>query len=150
MVGESPHSQDAITNRMMLAVNRRTWPKRCVSHPVNGTAIALATANDVMTRVPCEGLTPMSPEIAGIDTFAIDVSSTFMNVASDSATVPMMRALPSSGGKAGRGGPAGRAGGAGGGASRTASVVVEIELLMTFSASRLLRPWRRRWRGSAQ
>ena len=70
------------------AVNSRTWPKRCVSQPVSGTEIALATANEVMTQVPCDGLTPMSPAIAGIDTLAIDVSSTFMNVASDSASVP--------------------------------------------------------------
>jgi hypothetical protein len=33
---------------------------------VSGTEIALATANEVMTQVPCDGLTPRSPEIAGI------------------------------------------------------------------------------------
>ena len=59
-------------------MNRRTWPKRWVSQPVSGTEIALATANDVITHVPWFGLTPRSPEIAGIDTLAIDVSSTFM------------------------------------------------------------------------
>ncbi len=47
--------------------------------------MALATANEVMTQVPWLGETPRSPEMAGIDTLAIDVSSTFMNVASDSA-----------------------------------------------------------------
>src|SRR6266545_1041720 len=35
--------------------------------------------------------------MAGIDTFAIDVSSTFMNVASDSATVPSASIAPESG-----------------------------------------------------
>ena len=84
MLGARPHSHDASTNSSTLAVNRRTWPKRCVSQPVSGTEIALATANDVMTQVPCVGLTPRSPAIAGIDTLAIDVSSTFMKVASDS------------------------------------------------------------------
>ena len=82
MFGARPHNHDAITNRITLAVNSRTCPKRWVSQPVSGTEIAFATANDVMTQVPCVGLTPMSPEIAGIETFAIELSSTFMNVAS--------------------------------------------------------------------
>ena len=68
----------------MLAVNSRTAPKRCVSQPVSGIEMALATAKEVMTQVPCAGLTPMSPAMAGIDTLAIDESSTFMKVASDS------------------------------------------------------------------
>src|SRR4029079_2012000 len=84
-------------NSSTLPVNRRTAPKRCVSQPVKGTEIAFATANDVITQVPCEGLTPRSPAIAGIDTFAIDVSSTFMNVARDSATVPKTSSVPCSG-----------------------------------------------------
>src|SRR5262245_51713533 len=108
MLGAMPHSHDAITNSSTLAVKRRTWPKRCVSQPVSGTEIALATANDVMTQVPWFGLTPRLPAIAGIDTLAIDVSSTFMNVASDSASVPSARCDPCSGANAaGRGGAAG-------------------------------------------
>jgi hypothetical protein len=59
--------------------------------------MALATPNDVMTQVPWSGDTPRSPEIAGIDTFAMDVSSTFMNVASDNAIVPITNAVPVSG-----------------------------------------------------
>ena len=62
--------------------------------------MALATANEVMTQVPCAGLTPMSPAIAGSDTLAMDVSSTFMKVASDSASVPATRSAPCSGAKA--------------------------------------------------
>ena len=89
-------------NSSTLAMNRRTWPKRCVSQPVSGTAIALATAKLVMTQVPCVELTPRSPEMAGSDTFAIEVSSTFMKVAADSAIVPQTRAEPSSGGGGGR------------------------------------------------
>src|SRR5258706_14005250 len=116
MLGASPHSHDAITNSSTLAVNRRTWPKRCVSQPVSGTEIAFATANDVITQVPCDGLTPRSPEIAGIETFAIEVSSTFMNVASDSATVPSTSWLPVSGGDAAA---RGRAGGGAAGGGRT-------------------------------
>src|SRR5580765_4021893 len=114
MLGASPHSHDAITNSSTLIVNRRTWPKRCVSQPVSGTEIAFATANEVMTQVPWDGLTPRSPEIAGIETFAIEVSSTFMKVASDSATVPSTSWLPVSGGNA-----TGFAGGAGGVAGRS-------------------------------
>jgi hypothetical protein len=98
MFGARPHSQEAITNSMTLATNRRTWPKRCDSQPVSGTAIALATAKLVMTQVPWFGLTPRSPAMAGSDTLAIEVSSTFMNVAADSAIVPHSRAEPSSGG----------------------------------------------------
>src|SRR5579862_5021942 len=97
MFGASPQSHDAITNSSTLEVKRRTGPKRCVSQPVSGTEIALATANDVITHVPCDGLTPRSPAIAGIDTLAIDVSSTFMNVASDSAIVPSTSAPPLNG-----------------------------------------------------
>ena len=89
------------TQIVTLAVNSRTWPKRCVSQPVSGTEIAFATANEVMTQVPCAGLTPMSPAMAGIDTLAIDVSSTFMKVASDSAIVPSTSSPPVSGAKAG-------------------------------------------------
>ena len=76
--------------------NKRTAPKRCVSQPVSGTAIALATPKLVITQVPCPGLTPKSPAMAGMDTLAIDESSTFMNVARDSASVPSSRAVPCS------------------------------------------------------
>src|ERR1044072_8189003 len=92
MLGASPHSHDAITNKTTLPTKRRTWPKRCDSQPVSGTAMALATAKLVMTQVPWLGLTPRSPAMAGSDTFAIDVSSTFMNVAAESAIVPQTRA----------------------------------------------------------
>jgi hypothetical protein len=98
MFGARPHSSEAIMNRITLAMNRRTWPKRWVMKPVSGTAMALATAKLVMTQVPCVVLTPRSPEMAGSDTFAIDESSTFMKVAAESAIVPQTRAAPSSGG----------------------------------------------------
>src|SRR6476661_2133268 len=103
MLGARPHSQDASTNSSTLAVNSLTMPMRCVSQPVSGSEIALATAKLVMTQVPWFGLTPRSPAIAGIETLAIDVSSTFMNVASDNAIVPRTRALPVSGGAAAAG-----------------------------------------------
>lgn len=60
--------------------------------------MALATANEVITQVPCEEDTPRSPEIAGIDTLAMVVSSTFIKVASDSATVPSSSFVPLKGG----------------------------------------------------
>lgn len=96
--GEKPHSHEASTNSRVEIRNSRTWPKRCVSQPVSGTVMALATANEVMTQVPWLELTPRSPEMVGMDTFAIEVSSTFMNTAVDSAIDPMMRVAPSSGG----------------------------------------------------
>src|SRR6185369_11599026 len=92
--GAKPHSHEASTNSSTLAVNRRTAPKRWVSHPVSGTEIALAMPKLVMTQVPWLGLTPRLPEIAGSDTLAIDESSTFMKVASDSDSVPSASALP--------------------------------------------------------
>src|SRR5215213_1240409 len=98
MLGARPHSHEATTNSSTLATNRRTWPSRSESHPVSGTAMAFATAKLVITQVPWFGLTPRSPAIAGRDTLAIEVSSTFMNVAADKATVPHRRAEPSSGG----------------------------------------------------
>ena len=96
----------------MLSVNRRTAPKRCVSQPVSGTEMALATPKLVITQVPWAGLTPTSPAMAGMDTLAIDESSTFMNVASESASVPSSSGMPCRGGCA-----AGLAGGAGGGSA---------------------------------
>src|SRR5215472_11989932 len=71
-----------------------------VSQPVSGSEMAFATAKDVITHVPWSGETARSPEIAGIDTLAIDVSSTFMNVASDSAMLPRASVAPVSGGGA--------------------------------------------------
>src|SRR6266496_2678782 len=87
-LGASAHRNDATTNSSVDARKSRTWPYRIVSQPVRGNEIALATANEVMTHVPWSGDTARSPEIAGIDTFAIDVSRTFMNVASDKAMLP--------------------------------------------------------------
>ena len=58
-----------------------------------------------------------SPEIAGIDTFAIEVSSTFMKIASDSESVPRASVEPVSGGCS-KWLP-----GAGGGASETRPVI---------------------------
>src|SRR6266702_364783 len=95
--GASAHRNDAIVNSVTDHMNSFTCPNLRVSHPVRGRDIAFATPNEVMTQVPWSGETPRSPEIAGIDTFAMDVSSTFMNVASDSAMVPIVSALPVSG-----------------------------------------------------
>src|ERR1041384_8344742 len=93
-----PQRNDAATKSAVVARKRRTCPMRCVSHPVSGTEIAFATANEVMTQVPWFGDTPRSPAMAGIDTLAIDVSSTFMKVARATASDARTRALPSSGG----------------------------------------------------
>ena len=100
-VGASAHRKEAITNSSTEVVNSRTCPKRRVSQPVSGSEMALATPKEVITQVPWSGETPRSPAIAGIDTLAMDVSRTFMNVASDSAIVPTTRAAPLSGGAAG-------------------------------------------------
>jgi hypothetical protein len=95
--GAKPHNQLVSTNNTMLAVIKRTAPKRWVNQPVKGTEIALATPKLVMTQVPCPGLTPKSPEIAGMDTLAIDESNTFMNVAKDKDKVPKSSIKPCKG-----------------------------------------------------
>src|SRR5690606_9546391 len=107
-VGEKPHSHEDSTKSRVEIRNSRTCPKRWVSQPVNGTVMALATANEVMTQVPWLALTPRSPEMLGMETLAMDVSSTFMNTAVDSAIDPTMRVAPVRGGcSAARAGRAG-------------------------------------------
>src|SRR5689334_3312438 len=95
-----PQRSEATTKSAMVARKRRTCPKRSVSQPVSGTEIAFATANEVMVQVPWFGETPRSPAIAGMETLAIDVSSTFMNVARPTASDAATRAPPSSGASA--------------------------------------------------
>src|SRR5919199_1429995 len=92
-----PQRSEAMTKSAVVARKSRTWPKRSVSQPVSGTEIAFATANEVMVQVPWFGETPRSPAIAGMETLAIDVSSTFMKVASPTASDAATRAPPSSG-----------------------------------------------------
>src|SRR5271156_741552 len=65
-----------------------------MSQPVNGTETPFATANEVMTQVPWSELTPRSPLIVGMDTFAIEVSSTCMKVPSARATAVTALAAP--------------------------------------------------------
>src|SRR6516165_2686642 len=98
--GASAHIMEAMTKSTIAAVNSFTWPNRRVSQPVSGTEMPFATAKEVITQVPWSGETPRSPAMAGSDTLAIEVSSTFMNVASDSATVPSASVAPVRGGGA--------------------------------------------------
>src|SRR3982074_149889 len=59
--------------------------------------MAFATAKDVIVQVPWFGETPRSPAIAGMETFAMDVSRTFMKVASATASDARTRVPPSRG-----------------------------------------------------
>jgi len=64
---------EAATNSAVVARKSRTWPKRCVSQPVSGTEMALATAKD---RDDPGALVGRHTEVAGdggIDTLAIEV-----------------------------------------------------------------------------
>jgi len=81
----------------MLVENNRTAPNRWVSQPVSGTDMALATPKLVITQVPWFGLTPRSPAMAGMETLAIEESSTFIKVANDRARVPKRSWAPLSG-----------------------------------------------------
>ncbi len=83
----SPQSQEAIVNTVVAATNSRTSPMRRASQPVSGSMMALLTANEVITHVPWFGLAARSPAIAGMDTLAMEVSSTCMKVPSDSPMV---------------------------------------------------------------
>jgi hypothetical protein len=62
----------------------------------------------------------MSPEMAGMDTLAIDVSSTIMNVAAASAIVPATSLPPVSGA---------RTAGAAGGVPRDGDVAMLLKLM---------------------
>ena len=52
MDGAHPHATDVMMKSTIDARNNFTWPYRCVSQPVRGKEIALATPKDVMTQVP--------------------------------------------------------------------------------------------------
>ena len=116
-----------------------------MSQPVSGTEMALATANEVMTQVPCAGLTPMSPAIAGMETLAIELSSTFMNVASDSAMVPNTSWVPCSGSNAtGLAGAGGGGGGADGVAPDGPGSAAAVDGMLASPVSWPRRAWARR------
>jgi len=82
-----PQRNEASTNRIVAHRNSFTSPKRRLSQPVSGSAIALLTAKEVITQVPCSELTPRLPEMVGNATLAMVVSSTCMKVANDSPMV---------------------------------------------------------------
>ena len=76
--------------------------------------------------MPCVELTPRSPEIAGMETLAIEVSNTFINVAALSAIVAMTSAEPVNGGCS-----TGLTGATGPGAE-DAPVIVVVDEFMAF------------------
>lgn len=86
-----PQRNEASTNSSAAAMNRRTSPTRRASQPVSGRAMALLTANEVITQVPCSELTPRLPEMVGRATLAMVVSSTCMKVARDRPMVAITR-----------------------------------------------------------
>src|SRR5690606_36324533 len=91
MLLASPHSSEAIENSSVAQTNRCRSPKRLARKPVSGSAIALLTANEVITQVAWLALAPRLPAMVGSDTLAIVVSSTCMNVASDRPIVASAR-----------------------------------------------------------
>src|SRR3546814_17525837 len=94
----NPHSHDETTNNNTDRTNSRTCPKRWVSQPDKGTAMALATANEVIPPVPCVALQPRSPAIVGLDTLAIEASRPFMKPAADNTKVTKNRVRKKGGG----------------------------------------------------
>src|SRR5580765_2503631 len=87
MLCAMPQRKEATQNSSVAATNSFTSPKRLVSQPVSGRAMALLTANEVMTQVAWSALAPRLPAIVGSDTLAIVVSSTCMNTASERPSV---------------------------------------------------------------
>src|ERR1700754_2764626 len=91
MLCAMPHRNEASENSNVAQTNSFVSPKRRVRKPVRGRAIALLTANEVITHVLWVELTPTLPAIAGNDTLAIVVPSPCMNVASDKPMVESTR-----------------------------------------------------------
>ena len=89
-----PHSHEVMTNISTAVKNSRTSPKRRATQPVSGTEMALATANEVITHVPCDVAAPKSPAMCGRATLAMVVSNTSMNTANDSAMVSNTKGRP--------------------------------------------------------
>ena len=77
-----PHRNEAITNAIVDHTNSLRSPKRRASQPVSGNAIAVLTANEVITHVAWFALPPRLPEMVGNETLAMVVSSTCMKLAS--------------------------------------------------------------------
>ncbi len=96
----SPHNKEARVKSTTETTKVRTTPKRCMSHPVKGTDTPFATAKEVITQVPWSVLTPKLPAMVGMDTFAMDVSSTCMKVPNARANAVMALRPPSSAGAA--------------------------------------------------
>src|SRR5262245_39466688 len=86
-----PQRNEAIRNSTVAARYSLTSPKRRLSQPVSGRQIALLTANEVITQMPCSALAPRLPEMVDNETLAMVVSSTCMKVASDRPMVANTR-----------------------------------------------------------
>src|ERR1700721_1292351 len=84
---EIPQNKDATVNNKVETTNNLTSPKRLPNQPVNGRTIAILTVNEVMTQVPSSELTAIFPAIVGIATLAMEVSSTFMKIPAETASV---------------------------------------------------------------
>src|SRR5688500_8486613 len=82
MLFARPHNKDAITNRKVAQTKSLRSPKWRVSQPVSASAMALLTANEVITQVAWLALPPRLPEMVGNDTLAMVRSNTCMNDAS--------------------------------------------------------------------
>jgi len=87
MLVAKPHASEQIENSAVAHTNSFTSPKRRERNPVSGSAIALDTANEVITHVDCVRLAPRLPAMVGNDTLAMVMSNTCMNVASDNPIV---------------------------------------------------------------
>src|SRR3569833_1630024 len=81
-LGARPHNHEASVKSSVAPTKSRTSPMRPASQHENNSAIALLTANDVMIHVPRKSDTARTPAKEEMDTLAMVVSSTCMNIAS--------------------------------------------------------------------
>ncbi len=94
MFHATPHRNEAMVNSATEATKVRTGPNLAISQPEIGTETPLAMAKKVITQVPWSGLTPRSPEMVGMATLAMEVSSTCMKVPAAMAMAVKASAAP--------------------------------------------------------
>src|SRR5712672_911430 len=92
-LGAIPHRKELIVKNTIHVKKNRFRPSHATSHPLMGRTIALETRYLVNTQVLSSLLAPRLPAMWGRATFAMLVSRTSMNAASETATA-MIQGLP--------------------------------------------------------
>ena len=91
---ETPHNQEAKTNKKIENKNNLTSPKYLASHPDKGIEMALDTANDVITHVAWLVDVPRFPAIVESATLAIVKSKICKKATVANATISPINFAP--------------------------------------------------------